>query len=421
MGKEKDTKESINKINRREFIKTASVTAAALTLPFSSIPILSKRARASNLLDDPQVVVVRDVSAHSGEQIISDITQVMMDEAIRRYTGLSDVGEAYQSVFPGITVDSVIGIKINCINSSLSTHPDVVSALTNGLQRMDISETLFPANNIIIWDRTTWELQNAGYTINSGTTGVRCFSTDSVGYNSIYLDCNGSNQHPSNILTDYCDYIVSFGVLKNHGFGGVTFTMKNHYGSIQSPWSLHSNNCNPYVPALNQQIRDVLDVQETLFIVDGIFGCYYGGPGGPSNMIYDGIILGQDRVAVDAVCRDILDEAGCTTIGISGYIDAAADPPYNLGTADLSAIQRVEIQDPSLEVENLSVTHNGLDAILHWDTPEYTGQVKVLRSLSPDFSSFEEIAVVTGNSYTDYGILNSEEKYFYRVVKIWGV
>jgi uncharacterized protein (DUF362 family) len=406
-------------MNRRNFLKTAAGTATALALPFSSFPIVSRGANASGLWDDPRVVVVRDVSAHSGSQIAADIVQVMMDEAIRRYTGISDIGEAYRAVFPGITVDSIIGIKVNCINSSLSTHPLVVQALTNGLAKMNFGGTLFPANNLIIWDRTTWELQSAGYTINTGSTGVRCFSSQYAGYSSITLNVNGSNQHPSNILTNHCDYLVSFGVLKNHSFAGVTFSMKNHYGSIQNPGFLHGGYCNPYVPSLNQQIRDVLDVQETLFIVDGIFGCYYGGPGGPPNLMYDGIILGEDRVAVDAVCRDILDDAGCTTINISGYIDTAANPPYNLGTADLASIDRIEVDNPSSAVENLSVEQNGWDAVLNWSTPEYSGLFKVQRSLDPQFGSYEDLITLAANTYIDSGAVSDEMKYFYRVLKTW--
>jgi len=407
-------------MNRRKFLKAAAASAAAISLPVGTFSILSRRSTASGLLDDPRVLVVRDMAAHTGSQIEADIVRVMMDEAIRRYTNIMDVGEAYRSVFPGISSDSVIGIKVNCINSSLSTHPMVVDALATGLQEMTFSGDPFPANNIIIWDRTTWELQNAGYTINSGSTGIRCFSSDSVGYDNMYLNCNGSYQHPSKILTEYCNYLISFGVMKNHGFAGVTFSMKNHYGSIQNPGGMHGNNCNPYVPSVNQQIRDVLGIQESLFIVDAVFGCYYGGPGGPPNMTYDGIILGEDRVAVDAVCRSILADHGCTTINISGYIDTAAQPPYSLGIADLSQIERVDVLNPSKPVENLMVIHNGSDAILEWSTPEYTGLFKILRSQDPEFNSYEEIATLSGNSYTDPQALTSVEKYYYRVLKTWG-
>jgi uncharacterized protein (DUF362 family) len=409
------------KVNRRTFMGAAASAAAALSLPVKPFFIISRSAAAADHLRDARVVIVRDMAAHSGSQIVSSVAQVIMDEAIRRYTGLSDVGEAYRSVFPGVALDSVIGIKINCINTSVPTHPAVVAALTNGLQKMTFSGTPFPANNILIWDRTQWELQSSGYTINTGSTGVRCFATGTsgIGYATMYLNCNGSQQHPSRILTDYCDYLVNFSVMKNHTMAGVTFSLKNHLGSVHNPGGLHGGYGNPYIPALNAQIRDVLAVEETLFLVDSIFGIYTGGPGGSANMIYDGILISQDHVAVDAVGRSILQSYGCPTIGISGHVDTAAQAPYNLGTANLSLIEQINVMNPSRAVSNLSVIHSGADAVLNWSTPEYTGLFKVRRSLDPEFGTFTEIATVSGNSYTDVGAVNSSIKYFYRIVKSW--
>ena len=407
-------------INRRKFIKTAGTTAAALSLPVESFSILSGNTTTPNQRDNPLVAVVRDMSAHSGSLVMTDIAQVMMDEAVRRYTGIMDIGAAYQSVFEGITINDVIGIKVNCINGDLPTHPAMVYALANGLQKMNLGGNPFPANNIIIWDRTDAELLNCGYTYNSGPTGIRCFGTTTAGYNSMFLNCNGSDQHPSNILTDYCDYLVNFAVLKNSNVAGVTLCMKNHYGSIHAPSSMHGGFCNPFTPALNQQIRDALTVQENLFIVDAIFGCYTGGCQVPPNMIYDGLILGGDRVAVDAVGRQILDDHGCPTIYMSGHIDTAAERPYNLGTADLEEIECIEVLNPSDAVENLTIIHDAPDVVLNWSTPEYTGDFKVLRSVDPGFNSYDEIATLIGNTYTDAGASSSSEKFFYRVVKTWG-
>ncbi len=110
-------------MNRRCFLKTAAGTATALALPFSPFPYFSRKSEASGLWDDPRVLIVRDTYAHSGSQVVADIAQVMMDESIRQYTGISDIGEAYRAVFPGITTDSIIGIKINAATPSLPPSP----------------------------------------------------------------------------------------------------------------------------------------------------------------------------------------------------------------------------------------------------------------------------------------------------------
>jgi uncharacterized protein (DUF362 family) len=330
------------------------------------------------------------------------------------------VGDAYKSLFLGIGLTSIIGVKVNCINPSLSTHPIVVEALTNGLQEMTFSGMPFPANNIIVWDRTSSELQAAGYTINSGTVGVRCFGTNTVGYNNaVALNCAGYTEYPSRILTDYADYLINVAVMKNAGGCGLTMTLKNNYGCINAPSQLHDTFCDPYIPAVNQQLRDVLDVQESLYIVDAIFGCVSGGPTGPPNLIYDGILLSQDRVAADAVGRSILDEYGCLTLAGSVHVDTASQAPYNLGISNLDLISRVDVLNPSAPVQNLRDEPSGNDIRLIWSAPAYTGFFIVQRSLDPNFATFQQIAQVSANQYLDVGALLTAEKYFYRVVKTW--
>ncbi|TKJ39125.1 hypothetical protein CEE37_11950 [candidate division LCP-89 bacterium B3_LCP] len=413
-----------NRLTRRDFLKSTSIaTAAAITLPvaFGPFSIITKKAQAQPPNLNPyRVVVVKDTSAHQGSVISTDITQVMMDEAIRRYTGMLDLSDAYKILFPGINSESTIGIKVNSINTDLSTQPGVVEALVNGLQNMIVGGNPFPANNIIIWDRDTTELQAAGYTVNTGPTGVRCFGTNEVGFNTnINLYCAETIQHPSRILTDYINYHINFSVLKNAVGAGLTMALKNNYGCIDMPGDLHGNNCNPGIPAVNQQIRDELNVVESLFIVDGIFGCTSGGPMGPPNMIYDGIILGQDRVAVDSIGRTILEEYGCSTLENSVHVDTAAEPPYNLGTNNLNEIIRVDVDNPSMSVGDLRVNTADQDSVLLWSAPEYTGHFSVRRSTEPSFSAYQEIAKTQAHQYIDRRALRESRRYFYRVVKTW--
>ncbi|MBU1652565.1 DUF362 domain-containing protein, partial [bacterium] len=326
-----------------------------------------------------------------------------------------------KSMFPGINSDSVIGIKVNCINPYLPTHPEVVDALINSLLQMDFSGTPFSPNNIIIWDRANSELSGTGYTINSGAEGVRCFGTDQVGYNSsVSLNCNGTTQHPSRILTDYIDYHIDFAVMKNAGGCGLTMALKNNYGCIDQPWNLHDNYCDPGIPSVNTAIRDELDVVEALFIVDSIFGCYTGGPMGPPNMEYHGVLMSFDRVAVDTIGRQILEEYGCTTTGLATHVDTAAQGPYNLGTNDLEEIHRIDIENPSVAVEGLRVLPEERHVKLSWETGEnYTGYYKVLRSVDPTFATAEEIGVTRFPYFVDARIIGNSQKSFYRIQKTW--
>lgn len=334
-------------LSRRDFLRLGA--AASLGLATGSI------WRPSTLEAAPtqtsRVVMVIDEQANAGSTINPDVVRIMIDEGVKALTEAASPAEAWLTLFPDLATDYCTGIKINTINYYLSSHPQVALPLAGSLAATPTGISNYPENQIIIWDREDWELQTAGYTINSGTTGVRCFGTNTVGYNSMYLNCNGSYQQPSNILTDSCDGLINLAVLKNHNFAGVALGLKNHLGVIQWPSSLHANYCNPFVPSLNQQIRDELPVQENLFVIDAIFGDYSGGPSGPPNMNPKTIILSEDRVAADAIARDMLESAGCPTIGISGHVDTASQPPYSLGVSNLAEIEVITVENPSIGVK----------------------------------------------------------------------
>lgn len=316
------------RLDRRTFLKIASLTG------------LSGLVFPRNLLSSPgpfdlsRVVLIEDSAATSGSAVDPAVAQSMMDCGIMKLTGIYDVGEAWKSLFTGLDTSKVIVIKVNCINSSLSTHPEVAASVASGLSRMMFGGTPFPENNIIIFDRTNGELSSAGYTLNTSSTGVRCFGTNAsgVGYSSETYSVNGSTQRISTIVTEMADYMVNVSVLKNHGTAGVTLSMKNHYGTCNSPGGLHGGDCDPYIPALNclAPIRD----KQCINICDALLGIYTGGPGGSPQFVANTFILSRDPVAVDYWGREILEDNGCTTIYKAHHVDTAADDPYNLGTND---------------------------------------------------------------------------------------
>jgi uncharacterized protein (DUF362 family) len=330
-----------NSLDRRTFLKIASLTGlGGLVFPRS---LLS----STGPLDPSRVLLIEDSGATSGTTVNAAVTQSMMDCGMMSYTGQYDVGEAWKSLFPEIDATRVIAIKVNCINSSLSTHPEVANAIANGLTQMMFGGTPFPANNIIIFDRTNWELQSAGYTTNTSTTGIRCFGTNAsgVGYSTETYNVNGSTQRLSTIVTELSDYIVNASVLKNHNMAGVTMCLKNHYGTCNSPGSLHGGDCDPYIPALNAlaPIRD----KQCVNICDALLGIYTGGPSGSPQFAANTLIISQDIVAADYWGREILEDNGCTTIPDAHHIDTAAGAPYNLGTNDPGQMDVEHIVDPS--------------------------------------------------------------------------
>ena len=338
----------VQKRSRRDFIHKTARGAAGLLL-FSSIPKATSRPTAKST-----VVLVHDEKAVNGTVMDMNAVQAMMDSGITRLTGMNDIGEAWKNLFPGISQTSVIGIKVNCINHQLSSHPQVAFSIANGLKKMQIGGTAFPENNIIIWDRTSSELKGAGYTINKTSIGIRCFGTNEagVGNTGLYAVDAGGNQQLSKILVNQIHYLINLCVLKNHGDGGVTLSMKNHYGSCGNPGGLeHGNGCARSIPSLNS--LSPIRQKQVVVICDALFGIISGGPGGAPQVAPKSMIFSRDPVALDFTGAKMLADNGCRTASIASnakHIPAAAQPPYSLGTCDPANIDTIRIENPTTGV-----------------------------------------------------------------------
>ena len=150
----------MKEVSRRDFLKYVGAGALGLVARPRLLSALDRGLPSA--LDASDVVQCFHEGATSGATINEAVVQMMVDESIMALAGIRDVGEAWKTVFPGIADTSIIGIKVNCINSSHKTNPAVVRCICNGLAQMDVG-TLFKKNNILVWDRTTGELSACGF------------------------------------------------------------------------------------------------------------------------------------------------------------------------------------------------------------------------------------------------------------------
>ena len=202
--------------------------------------------------------------------------------------------------------------------------------------------------------------------------------------------------YPSHILATLCDYMINAGVIKDHSISQITLTMKNNYGSVNNPGSLHAGQCNPSIPSLNQQIRDVIDPPDIqkIFIIDALIGCYSGGPGGAPNFYPNMVLMSFDPVAIDAQGQNLINEERALH-GLSPYnaphITTAAQSPYNLGTTDINLI---EIINPG--VEEYTVEHHGNGVISVTPNP-FRNRTTITLNLKERASISLDITDVTGS------------------------
>lgn len=250
---------------------------------------------------------------------------------------VEDQQQAWRRLFKS---DDVIGIKVNCMaGRNLSSHPHVVEAIVAELQKIQV-----PAENIIIWDRTGRELQSAGYILNTDGAGVKCYGTESVGYEKNASAKGSFNGRLSKILTQQITALINVPILKNHGGAGVTIAMKNHYGSFHNPSKHHGNMCDPYIADLNS--LDEIKAKTKLIVCDATRASCNGGPGYKPAFAwqYSGLLLSCDPVALDTVGTNIIEERraeiGLPTLAGTGRYprQLASAAERGLGKAEIGRI-----------------------------------------------------------------------------------
>jgi uncharacterized protein (DUF362 family) len=260
-----------------------------------------------------RLVIVKHAGATDDQGAgIPGIVNQMMDRAIRELAGKDSVRDAWSEF---VSPDDVVGIKVNPAGPRLiSTQPCVVNAIVAGLVEAGVKE-----NNIIIWDRSSRELTNAGYTLSTAAQGVRCYGTDKGEHvpgkedtKQFYAETGvpvaDKSAFFSKILLDEITALINVPVVKEHILAGISCAMKNHYGSIANPRDLHLNYCDPYVAELNATAP--IKTKTRLIIADGLRSLFKGGPTGRTEWTWrhNAIIASKDPVAVDALALRIIED-----------------------------------------------------------------------------------------------------------------
>ena len=332
------------KMDRREFIRDVSLAGLGLAVGPALLDLSARKLPAQAGMS--KVVIANHPEAVKSMKVNAEIAQKLVDMGVMQLTGQASIADAWASILPSLSPDDLVTIKVNCVNRLLPTHPEVVDAIVAGLTAAGVKE-----NNIIIWDRTNRELTGCGYKRNTGDTGVRCFGTDEKGWGyDKQVKLADQNVRLSKILTT-SDHIINVPVLKHHDIGA-TLSMKNHYGSVDNPGSLHGGQCDPYIAELNDtpEIRD----KTRLIVLDGLMGSHIGGPGGPPRFVYNSVILGQDPVAVDYQGWKILEaerQKSGMVLPQPRHIKTAAE--LELGTNDPNNIhvEMLDIKEQAIRAE----------------------------------------------------------------------
>jgi uncharacterized protein (DUF362 family) len=235
------------------------------------------------------VVVVRHGGVWSGDLPDPSIVLQMLDAGLGTLAGSADVMAIWRALFDA---GERVLLKVNCIAYGGPTQPAVAYAVAQRLQEAGLR-----AENILIFDRTDNELASAGYALNEGGSGVQCHGSRGTGTEAALSQATVRFYQE----IDACDAIINLPTPKQHGGAGISVALKNHYGSVDRPGSLHGSYCDPAIAELNAQpnIRG-----KTRLIVGAALKV---SPRDWNRPVKEhALLISFDPVALDTVARDML-------------------------------------------------------------------------------------------------------------------
>jgi hypothetical protein len=307
---------------------TSSPTATATPMPTdtpapTAIPAPTVHIRRPDIIKTYPDVPSKVVQAHhagvwtgtprggraDNDLLVPEVLRQMLDTLIAELTGLHDGREAWAALF---NPDERIAIKVNTLGFSgvapFWTHVPLAMAVTECLQEAGV-----PAEQIFLYDITTSDLEGAGYSINRDGPGVRCYGTAESWRDRkkqggrMYWDTNafvrgwdlsGHEVGLSDILL-HCDALINMPRLSDHSLSGITFAMKNHYGTFDSAAAFHvPETFRRAVVELNAlpPIRD----RTRLIVGDALVVVGWG-----EAVTGDSILMSFDPVATDTVALQL--------------------------------------------------------------------------------------------------------------------
>jgi uncharacterized protein (DUF362 family) len=212
--------------------------------------------------------------------------------AVQAATGAESPQQAMAALF---RPEDTVGIKLNCLGGPrMSPSVELVEELVELIAAAGVQR-----NRIIVFERSSRELERAGFRIRRSGGPYLCFGTD-----------NDYERRPSTsgeigscfarLVSDRCTALVSFGVVKDHDLAGVSASLKNWYGVIHNPNKYHDSNCNPYVADVVR--HTYLRSKLRLTVLDGVDAQCHGGPAFASHGLFE---LGTVAASTDPVAADV--------------------------------------------------------------------------------------------------------------------
>jgi uncharacterized protein (DUF362 family) len=259
----------------------------------------------------------------------AEAVRAMVSRGITGLTGIAEPVEAWRSLFEA---GDVVGIKVNPVGQphAISNYA-TVHAIVEGLKSAGVR-----ANDILVFDRYRDQFLQAGYEKHL-PDGCRWDAAVDK-YDEVQLDIadydpdvfvtldivharpgvhdpkdeRTRRSHLARIVTRKVNKLICIPVLKDHGSGGVTLSLKNmSHGFVNNVSRSHgshdTNTCNLFIPAI--VAHPIIRSRAVLQVLDGLNAVFQGGPGSRPKYVwqYRALFFATDPVALDRIGWEIVD------------------------------------------------------------------------------------------------------------------
>jgi uncharacterized protein (DUF362 family) len=245
-------------------------------------------------------MIQRPGVARADGSLRGELVENMVWRAVATALDVKQTRDAFARLFQP---HDVVGIKVNCLaGRRMSSRPEVAMALAKGCALAGVK-----SSNVIIWERSSRELERAGYRIQKGTFLPRVIGTDGV-YEKTPIDAGSVGGCLTQIVTRLCTKQINVPVLKDHDLAGVSLGLKNWYGAIHNPNKYHEHQCAPYIADLGAYAP--LRSSCSVVVCDALFAQCQGGPAyAPAHMQpFHTILASTDPLALDTVGAHLIEQ-----------------------------------------------------------------------------------------------------------------
>lgn len=264
-----------------------------------------------------RVVVVRDRDATEAFRPQPEKVQAMVDRGITNLTGKATPREAWLSL---VSTQDVVGLKVySAPGRNSGTRPAVAGAVAKGLIAAGL-----PPKHVIVWDKSEYDLREAGFSELTEKLGIRVAGSAQAGYDPTnYYDTPllgsliwgdlefgrmgegiGRKSFVSKLVTHEMTKIINVTPLLNHNLAGVSGNLYGlTMGSVDNTLRFEGDPGRLAAAVPEIFALPILGDRVVLNIVDALI-CQY--EGGQQGLLHYSVVLDQLRFSRDPVALDVL-------------------------------------------------------------------------------------------------------------------